>query len=146
MNVLIYMWKEKTHYKLQLLLCPSTEFLYKLNTLSKRTIMIQKIFRIIRLTIIFGCFSEILSQQVEFKNYRDLTSTRSVRESIETLRNNRLYQPPNIVVMLADDLGYGDLSISGHPTSYTPNIDRLASAGKFFTQFYVTSPVCSPSR
>jgi len=53
---------------------------------------------------------------------------------------------PNVIVMLVDDLGFGDLGISGHPTSQTPNIDRLAMNGKYFTQFYVTSPVCSPSR
>ncbi|XP_050712448.1 arylsulfatase A-like [Eriocheir sinensis] len=54
--------------------------------------------------------------------------------------------PPNIVVLLADDLGYGDLSFSGHPTSKTPHIDKLARESRFFTHHYVTSPVCSPSR
>ena len=54
--------------------------------------------------------------------------------------------PLNFVVILVDDLGFGDLSLSGHPTSYTPNIDRLSETGKYFEQFYVTSPVCSPSR
>ncbi|XP_045121284.1 arylsulfatase A-like [Portunus trituberculatus] len=54
--------------------------------------------------------------------------------------------PPNLVLLLADDLGYGDLSISGHPTSRTPVIDKLARESRYFTQHYVTSPVCSPSR
>uniref|UniRef100_A0A0P4WP99 Sulfatase N-terminal domain-containing protein n=2 Tax=Scylla olivacea TaxID=85551 RepID=A0A0P4WP99_SCYOL len=54
--------------------------------------------------------------------------------------------PPNLVLLLADDLGYGDLRISGHPTSRTPVIDKLARESRFFTQHYVTSPVCSPSR
>ncbi|KAL7644496.1 UNVERIFIED_CONTAM: hypothetical protein RMT77_005328 [Armadillidium vulgare] len=54
--------------------------------------------------------------------------------------------PPNIILFLADDLGYGDLGFSGHPTSRTPNIDALAEEGRVFTHFYVTSPVCSPSR
>lgn len=53
---------------------------------------------------------------------------------------------PNIVLIHADDLGYGDLSCFGHPTSVTPNIDRMASQGARFTQFYSASPVCSPSR
>lgn len=53
---------------------------------------------------------------------------------------------PNIVLMLVDDLGYGDLSSAGHPTSFTPVLDKLAEQSKIFTQFYVTSPVCSPSR
>lgn len=55
-------------------------------------------------------------------------------------------QQPNIVIMFADDLGYGDLSCYGHPTSSTPNLDKLASEGLVFTQFYTASPVCSPSR
>ena len=43
-------------------------------------------------------------------------------------------------------LGYGDLSVYGHPTSHTPNLDQMASEGLIFTQFYTASPVCSPSR
>lgn len=55
-------------------------------------------------------------------------------------------QKPNIVFILADDIGWGDLSAYGHPELRTPNLDRLASQGALFTQFYVNSPVCSPSR
>ena len=54
--------------------------------------------------------------------------------------------PPNIVIVFTDDQGYGDLSCYGHPTIRTPNIDRLAAEGTKFSQFYVASPVCSPSR
>lgn len=54
--------------------------------------------------------------------------------------------PPNFVLLFADDLGFGDLGCYGHPTSLTPNLDRLAAGGLRFTDFYVTSPVCSPSR
>ncbi|XP_070577427.1 arylsulfatase A-like [Ptychodera flava] len=53
---------------------------------------------------------------------------------------------PNIVILFADDVGYGDIGCYGHPTSSTPHIDKLASSGMLFTQFYVGSPVCSPSR
>ena len=53
---------------------------------------------------------------------------------------------PNIVILFADDLGYGDLGFYGHPTSTTPNLDALGEAGLVFTQFYTASPVCSPSR
>nr|XP_028602570.1 arylsulfatase A [Podarcis muralis]XP_028602572.1 arylsulfatase A [Podarcis muralis]XP_028602573.1 arylsulfatase A [Podarcis muralis]XP_028602574.1 arylsulfatase A [Podarcis muralis]XP_028602575.1 arylsulfatase A [Podarcis muralis]XP_028602576.1 arylsulfatase A [Podarcis muralis]XP_028602577.1 arylsulfatase A [Podarcis muralis] len=55
-------------------------------------------------------------------------------------------QPPNIVLIFADDLGFGDLGSYGHPTSSTPNLDKMAAAGLRFTDFYSSSPVCSPSR
>ncbi len=55
-------------------------------------------------------------------------------------------QKPNIVLILTDDLGYGDLSCYGATDLQTPNIDELASTGLKFTQFYANSPVCSPSR
>ena len=53
---------------------------------------------------------------------------------------------PNIIILFADDLGYGDLAVYGHPTSTTPNLDLLAKQGLLFTQFYSANPVCSPSR
>lgn len=53
---------------------------------------------------------------------------------------------PNIIVILADDLGYGDTSAYGSKTIRTPNIDALAADGVRFTQGYVTHPVCAPSR
>ncbi|GAB5552965.1 MAG: sulfatase-like hydrolase/transferase [Saprospiraceae bacterium] len=53
---------------------------------------------------------------------------------------------PNIVVILCDDLGYGDLSSFGHPIIETPNLDKLAAKGIKFTSFYAAAPVCSPSR
>ena len=55
-------------------------------------------------------------------------------------------QLPSIVLLYADDLGYGDLPFYGHPTSKTPNLSKLAKMSKVFTDFYVASPVCSPSR
>ncbi|MCX6886385.1 MAG: sulfatase [Verrucomicrobia bacterium] len=53
---------------------------------------------------------------------------------------------PNIVVILADDLGYGDLGCYGHPTIRTPNLDRMAAQGMRFTDFYSAAEVCTPSR
>jgi len=53
---------------------------------------------------------------------------------------------PNIVVIIADDLGYGDLSSYGARDLQTPNIDRLVAAGMRFDNFYANCPVCSPTR
>ncbi|KAG5846091.1 hypothetical protein ANANG_G00146040 [Anguilla anguilla] len=53
---------------------------------------------------------------------------------------------PNFILIFADDLGFGDLGSYGHPSSVTPNLDKLASKGLRFTDFYSSSPVCSPSR
>ena len=53
---------------------------------------------------------------------------------------------PNIVFILADDMGYGDLGCMGAPDIKTPNIDRLAAEGVKFTDFYANAPVCSPTR
>jgi arylsulfatase A len=53
---------------------------------------------------------------------------------------------PNIIVILADDLGYGDLGCHGHPTLRTPHLDRMAAEGMRFTDFYSAAEVCTPSR
>jgi arylsulfatase A-like enzyme len=53
---------------------------------------------------------------------------------------------PNIVFVLADDMGRGDLACYGGDVAPTPNIDRMAAAGTRFTQYYSASPICSPSR
>ena len=53
---------------------------------------------------------------------------------------------PNILFILADDMGYGDLGCYGAPDVQTPNIDRLATQGVRFTQFYSNGPECSPTR
>ena len=55
-------------------------------------------------------------------------------------------EQPNIVLILVDDMGYGDLSCYGHPVAKTPNIDRLAQEGVLFTQHYSNGPECSPTR
>ncbi len=55
-------------------------------------------------------------------------------------------RPPNVIIILADDLGYGELGCQGNPQIPTPNIDSIAAAGVRFTQGYVSAPYCSPSR
>src|SRR5690606_12009066 len=53
---------------------------------------------------------------------------------------------PNVIFILADDLGYGDLGVYGQEKISTPNIDAIAANGIKFTQFYAGTTVCAPSR
>lgn len=53
---------------------------------------------------------------------------------------------PNFIIILADDMGYGDIGINGHPTIKTPNLDRMTMEGQKWTNFYVAASVCTPSR
>ena len=55
-------------------------------------------------------------------------------------------KPPNIVLVFIDDMGWADFSCFGNQLAKTPNIDRMAAEGVRFEQFYVNSPICSPSR
>ncbi|MEQ1829747.1 MAG: sulfatase-like hydrolase/transferase [Pirellula sp.] len=65
---------------------------------------------------------------------------------IALFSSSKAAEKPNVIFILADDLGWGDLGCYGHPQIKTPNIDRLAKHGTLFTQFYVNGSVCSPSR
>lgn len=58
----------------------------------------------------------------------------------------RAQRPPNVIVILVDDAGYGDFGFQGSKTMRTPNIDGLARDGVVFTSAYATTPFCSPSR
>jgi arylsulfatase A-like enzyme len=58
----------------------------------------------------------------------------------------RAAEQPNVVVIFADDMGYGDIGCYGHPTIRTPNLDRMAAEGMKFTSFYSAAEVCTPSR
>ncbi|MEN9447785.1 MAG: hypothetical protein RJA25_1075 [Bacteroidota bacterium] len=60
--------------------------------------------------------------------------------------NNSFSNSPNVILILADDLGYGDLSCYGQTKFQTPNIDALTKDGMLFTQHYSGAPVCAPSR
>lgn len=61
-------------------------------------------------------------------------------------RGSKNDKKPNFIIIFCDDVGYADFSSYGHPTINTPNIDRLAYEGQRWTNFYVPSSVCTPSR
>jgi len=55
-------------------------------------------------------------------------------------------EKPNIIIVLADDQGWGDMGYYGHPVLMTPNFDTMAESGLRFDRFYAAAPVCSPTR
>ena len=55
-------------------------------------------------------------------------------------------RPPNVIVVLADDLGWGDLGAYGSSLIATPNLDRMARQGVRMTDFYASANICTPSR
>jgi len=72
----------------------------------------------------------------------------SCKKNIQAVKTQALSEDikPNIIYILADDLGYGDLSLTGQDKFDTPNIDKLAVEGMVFTQHYSGATVCAPSR
>jgi len=90
--------------------------------------------------------AEALSGEVVFPSDPNAESARRKRlASIENV-TKRSPRPPNIVLILADDLGYADTGVFGSTTIPTPHIDALARTGTRFTSAYVTAASCSPSR
>ena len=75
-----------------------------------------------------------------------LLSTRGKAAQVSSTSANRIQPRPNVIFILADDLGWGDLSCYGRPDYRTPNLDRLASQGMRFTNAYSASAVCTPTR
>lgn len=79
-----------------------------------------------------------------FRN--DAKDGQPVADVVKGAATDTVRRKPNIVLILADDLGYGDLQSYGTRAIRTPNLDRLAADGLRFTQFYSSANVCSPSR
>ena len=67
----------------------------------------------------------------------------AIQKTLGQDKNNR---PPNFIIIFADDLGYGDLGVYGHPSIQTPNLDQMAYEGQKWTNFYAAASVCTPSR
>ncbi|MDF0693058.1 sulfatase family protein [Aquirufa ecclesiirivi] len=66
--------------------------------------------------------------------------------SLEAISKPIKNRKPNFIIIYTDDLGYGDIGTFGNPVIQTPNLDRMASEGQKWTNFYVASNVCTPSR
>lgn len=98
--------------------------------------MLDKMFRIA--TLIF----------LLFINFFMTACSQSIPKELmkNVISNTNRTTKPNIILIVADDLGFADLSINGSTQIKTPNIDRLAHTGVNFSEGYVSSPVCSPSR
>jgi arylsulfatase A-like enzyme len=75
----------------------------------------------------------------------DSTAIQQKHTYLNTVKKNNP-QPPNIILIVADDLGKFDLSVYGNLIIQTPHIDQLAKDGAIFTDGYATAPICSPSR
>ena len=67
-------------------------------------------------------------------------------QATESAVGTRLAETPNIIVIMADDLGFGDVSCYGATALSTPNIDRLAAEGRRFTSGYCSASTCTPTR
>ena len=66
--------------------------------------------------------------------------------ALVAVSNTRAAERPNIILVMADDQGWGDMAYNGHPVIKTPNFDAAAAAGLRFDRFYAAAPVCSPTR
>lgn len=68
------------------------------------------------------------------------------RNYLANKSDSSLKQRPNIILIVADDLGYGHLGVYGQQKITTPHLDKMAASGMRFTQFYAGSTICAPSR
>jgi len=97
---------------------------------------------------------DLKSWKIFEENYLAAASTQTTYSvALDQEDENQFYQvwsvkdvPPNIILLFADDLGYGDLACYGHPYARTPNLDKLAEQGTLFREFNVTGMTCNPSR
>lgn len=97
----------------------------------------------IKNTIQFSLYIFLLFQISSCNNNKRNSAS---NENYEATISKETTTKPNIIYILADDLGYGDLSCYGQTNFSTPNIDKLAEQGMLFTQHYSGSTVCAPSR
>ncbi len=99
-----------------------------------------KLYLLQLLFLFFGLFIfSFPSSACGIEGYKDDSQVCAL---LESAKKNK----PNVIVIVADDLGWADISAFGNPRSITPNLQFLAKNGVSFTDFYVSAPICSPSR
>ncbi|MFN7736414.1 MAG: sulfatase-like hydrolase/transferase [Pirellula sp.] len=91
-------------------------------------------------------FAICLALVISSSTYLNAYETTAIKNHSSLEREGKDNRKPNIVFVLIDDMGWSDFSCFGNSQASTPNIDRIASEGIRFEQFYVNSPICSPSR
>lgn len=96
------------------------------------------------LTAVFLTFRLLSYEQRDDANH--LVAKNEYLREISQKAISAAIQPPNFIIVLLDDLGYGDLGVYGGRSISTPNIDSLASGGLRFTAYYSAASVCSPAR
>lgn len=102
---------------------------------------------VVALTVLSSSFLLKPFAEDKFKIYFDEKLIKGKAEYLaDTVPNLVNYKRPNVIVILADDLGATDLSLYGNKLVSTPNIDGIGLNGVTFTEGYISSPVCSPSR
>lgn len=102
-------------------------------------------FHIRKLTLILGLLGLLISNSYAQGNKKKSPYPQYHPRERQHVTVKNFQATPNIIVILTDDMGYGDISANGGPYS-TPNIDQLASHGMLFTHYYSAAPICSPSR
>ena len=91
-------------------------------------------------------FLQMLKKQIVRALLFVLLALPLLRCNQKSTKGDSMQTRPNFIIIFADDLGYGDLGVYGHPTISTPNLDQMAAEGQRWTNFYVGASVCTPSR
>ena len=111
------------------------------NTKESETIMVFSLYLIVNLIKTYMISNNL--KTIKLLGISALLAQCSTGENPSAKNND---EKPNIIYIMADDLGYGDLGVYGQTKIETPNIDNLAATGILFNQHYCGSPVCAPSR